>query len=132
MKRKFMKSFATALFVASVSLSSVNHVEAKTLRLIEHKEDLNANVKFIGFDGDYVKFEVSYSKPSKSATQLRIYDQNGLELYSEALSTGYSKLIKVAISEVSRIDFIISGREFQLNKTFKILPQLVVNVVESK
>ena len=109
-----------ALFVFTTSsLQSLNAQTPATTVVTENKPDLQ--VKFLGSTGEFLYFELTMQQSDDTRSNLRIRNENGIELYSETVFLKNSvRKLKIAKDEAEKIEFVYSTPRGDSRKTIEI------------
>jgi hypothetical protein len=115
-----------------LAVISVFAVSAQNNSTVE--KQVSPDVRFAGSTRDYINFEVSVRQVGNQRLTLRIIDEGGVELYRENIGKGeFTKLVKIARNDYSRLNFVIDSPNSQYKKTFNIKSEYVerLNVEEA-
>ncbi len=112
----FLSLVITSL-TASIPASNVSAQSSAVQQISETATD----IRYVGNNVDFFKFEVNLKQTGSQRLLLRVLDENGIELYREAVNAKeFSKLIKVTRNDYARLQFIVSGNETSYTKSFSI------------
>ena len=81
----------------------------------------NGAIDFIKSENGHLYFRVGLSGIPTNGCQIRITDQSGEIIYENRIyGNAYSKVFKFADYNMSKISFDISGKKYQLNRSFDL------------
>jgi hypothetical protein len=129
MNRNVVKSIMLSVVLAVISVFAVSAQNNSTV-----EKQVSPEVRFAGSTRDYINFEVSVRQVGNQRLTLRIIDEGGVELYRENIGKGeFTKLVKIARNDYSRLNFVIDSPNSQYKKTFNIKSEYVerLNVEEA-
>lgn len=96
-------------------------------------EDDNGKVEFVKSENGNIYFEVGLKNIPAKGCMLRITDQFNELIYESKISTGsYSKTFKFPYNEMTKINFDISGKKYQLYRSFDLSYKVETRLEVSK
>jgi hypothetical protein len=105
----FASSFTTVVNAKSVVVPGA--VDAKPAM----------EVKFLGATGEYLYFELSLNQLNDTRSQLRVRNEDGVELYAESVfSKATTRKLKIAKEDVDKLEFAYSNLKGEVKKTFEV------------
>lgn len=105
----FASSFTTVVNAKSVIVPGA--VDAKPAM----------EVKFLGATGEYLYFELSLNQLNDTRSQLRVRNEDGVELYAESVfSKATTRKLKIAKEDVDKLEFAYSNLKGEVKKTFEV------------
>jgi len=118
---RFLKPIVLVAILSTGSLfhSEVNAQMVKEQTALQVKNDLM--VDFYGKKDEYLVFDVSFNQPNERKLILRITDQEGHQLYSEALLKNvYSRRILIAEEDIDKLTFSLQSSKDEVKKIFTV------------
>jgi hypothetical protein len=88
-------------------------------------------IRYAGSNHDFINFEVSVKGNQRQT--LRIFDENGVELYRESIGKGeLTRMVKILRNDYARLNFVVDSPNGQYRKAFNIKAELIerLNVEE--
>lgn len=134
MNRNFLKSLVMSVVLAMVTVTVVKAQVVVALEKVSAEKQNNPEIRFVGSNTDFINFEVSVRQSGNQKQTLRIFDENGVELYREIIGKGeFTKLVKVVRNDYARLNFVVDAPNNQFKKSFSIRNEVVerLNVVEA-
>jgi hypothetical protein len=130
MKTNVVKNITLSLMITALSaVIPASSVSAQS-STIQQSSETSADIKYVGNNTDFFKFEVNLKNQGNQKLSLRILDENGVELYYEAVSTKeFSKIVKVPHNDYARLQFIVSGKGASFAKSFSINAEVTDNFI---
>lgn len=105
----FASSFTTAVNAKSVVVPGT----------ITSKPELE--VKFLGATGEFLYFELSLNQLNDTRSQLRVRNEDGVELYAESVfSKSATRKLKIAKEDVEKLEFAYSNLKGEVKRTFEV------------
>lgn len=129
-----MKSLVMSVVLAMVTVTVVKAQVVVALEKVSAEKQNNPEIRFVGSNTDFINFEVSVRQSGNQKQTLRIFDENGVELYREIIGKGeFTKLVKVVRNDYARLNFVVDAPNNQFKKSFSIRNEVVerLNVVEA-
>jgi hypothetical protein len=135
-----MKTTNFKLAIAALSAASF-FASMPTMQLLANKNNPvvaaaaqpNINVKVLGQQDEFVILEINLSQANDQHSRLLINDDKGENMYEESVSgKTFSRKIKLAPSEISKIEIVFSTPGVETKKAYSINVAMVskVNVAE--
>lgn len=119
---KFRVVLATLIVFSVVASSFTTMVNAKSVAVpvsVDSKPSLD--VKFLGATGEFLYFELSLAQLNDTRSQLRVRNEDGVELYAESLfSKSATRKLKIAKEDVEKLEFAYSNPKGEVKKTFEV------------
>lgn len=129
-----MKSLVMSVVLAMVTVTAVKAQVVVALEKVSAEKQNNPEIRFVGSNTDFINFEVSVRQFGNQKQTLRIFDENGVELYREIIGKGeFTKLVKVVRNDYARLNFVVDAQNNQFRKSFSIRNEVVerLNVEEA-
>lgn len=129
-----MKSLVMSVVLAMVTVTAVKAQVVVALEKVSAEKQNNPEIRFVGSNTDFINFEVTVRQSGSQKQTLRIFDENGVELYREIIGKGeFTKLVKVVRNDYARLNFVVDAQNNQFRKSFSIRNEVVerLNVVEA-
>lgn len=96
-------------------------------------EDDNGKIEFVKSDNGDLYFEVGLKNIPAKGCMLRITDQFNEVIYEGKISAGtYAKTFKFPGNEMTKINFDISGKKYQLYRSFNLKYKVETKLEVSK
>lgn len=121
MKTNVAKTIILSLVISALSTGfTATSASAQSSNL--QGSETSAEIKYVGNNVDFFKFEVNLKQQNNQRLLLRILDENGQELYRENVNTKeFSKIVKFTRTDYSRLHFIVTGNNgVNYSKSFTI------------
>jgi hypothetical protein len=119
---KFRVVLATAIIVSVFASSFTTSVNAKSVVIpgvVDAKPEMD--VKFLGATGEYLYFELSLNQLNDTRSQLRVRNEDGIELYAEnVFSKATTRKLKIAKEDINKLEFAYSNLKGEVKKTFEV------------
>jgi hypothetical protein len=134
MNRNLLKSLVMSVVLAMVTVTAVKAQVVVALEKVSAEKQNNPEIRFVGSNTDFINFEVSVRQFGNQKQTLRIFDENGVELYREIIGKGeFTKLVKVVRNDYARLNFVVDAQNNQFRKSFSIRNEVVerLNVEEA-
>lgn len=134
MNRNLLKSLVMSVVLAMVTVTAVKAQVVVALEKVSAEKQNNPEIRFVGSNTDFINFEVTVRQSGSQKQTLRIFDENGVELYREIIGKGeFTKLVKVVRNDYARLNFVVDAQNNQFRKSFSIRNEVVerLNVVEA-
>lgn len=117
-------SLVITTLTASIPATSVSAQSSA----IQQSAEISADIRYVGNNTDYFKFEVNLKQQNSQRLLLRILDENGIELYRETVnSKEFSKILKITRNDYARLQFIVTGNGSSFKKSFSINAEISDN-----
>lgn len=96
-------------------------------------EDENGKVEFVKSENGNIYFEVGLKNIPAKGCMLRITDQFNEVIYEGKISTSsYAKTFKFPYSEMTKVNFDISGKKYQVYRSFDLKYKVETKLEVSK
>jgi len=119
-KSVFLKAscmLAFTLIANSFSKTQAQQVQAKYAAASESGSD----IRFMQMENNMLVFELDLKNLPAKGTMLSITDESGNVLFEQSIkTTTYQRRYKIERNNLSKIEFKVSKRNFNLNRTFSI------------
>jgi len=113
---------ATVVIFSVIASSFTTVVNAKSVvvpGVVDAKPAME--VKFLGATGEYLYFELSLNQLNDTRSQLRVRNEDGVELYAESVfSKATTRKLKIAKEDVDKLEFAYSNLKGEVKKTFEV------------
>lgn len=113
---------ATVVFFSVIASSFTTVVNAKSVvvpGVVDAKPAME--VKFLGATGEFLYFELSLNQLNDTRSQLRVRNEDGVELYAESVfSKSATRKLKIAKEDVEKLEFAYSNLKGEVKKTFEV------------
>jgi len=113
---------ATVVIFSVIASSFTTVVNAKSVAVpgvVDTKPAME--VKFLGATGEFLYFELSLSQLNDTRSQLRVRNEDGVELYAESVfSKATTRKLKIAKEDVEKLEFAYSNLKGEVKKTFEV------------
>jgi len=130
MKTNVVKNITLSLMITALTASIPASSVSAQSSTIQQSSETSADIKYVGNNTDFFKFEVNLKNQGNQKLSLRILDENGIELYYEAVSSKeFSKIVKVPHNDYARLQFIVSGKGASYAKSFSINAEVSDNFI---
>lgn len=128
MKTNVVKNTILSLAITTLaSTISVTSVSAQS-STIQQGSEATTDVKYVGNNSDYFKFDINVKQQASQKLLLRILDENGMELYREtANAKDFNKTVLIIRNDYPRLQFVITGNGISFVKNFSISAEVTDN-----
>lgn len=119
---KFRVVLATLIVFSVAASSFTTMVNANSVVVpVSADSKPSLDVKFLGATGEFLYFELSLAQLNDTRSQLRVRNENGVELYAEnVFSKSTTRKLKIAKEDVEKLEFAYSNTKGEVKKTFEV------------
>jgi hypothetical protein len=122
-----LKNIAVAVASLVIFTNITNAQTAKSTYSVNYEEPMK--VKYLGDDGEYLNFEVSFTSESPKKSRLIIEDKNDIELYGAYFGTSpRTQTIKIEKGDVKALNFKLFVDRKMYSKSFSVNTSLVETI----
>jgi hypothetical protein len=122
-----LKNIAVAVASLVIFTNITNAQTAKSTYSVNYEEPMK--VKYLGDDGEYLSFEVTFTSESPKKSRFVIEDKNDAELYGAYFDSKPGKqTIKIEKSEVGALNFKLFVDKKMYSKSFSVNTSLVETI----
>lgn len=122
-----LKNIAVAVASLVIITNITNAQTAKSTYSVNYEEPMK--VRYLGDDGEYLSFEVTFTSVSPKKSRFIIEDKNDAELYSSFFESSPGKqTIKIDKIDLNALNFKLFVDKKMYSKSFSVNTRLVETI----